>query len=398
VINVESDRSALLPQFRASYRPAVSGYRPELDAVRFLAFFLVFIHHSLPQNTVPQNEGRLLDLVGQTGWYVLTSFANSCGMGMCLFFALSAYLITMLLLQERKNTKTVSIRKFYIRRSLRIWPLYIFGIAIGIALGLAHHNHQTVMAFMWYLLFVGNVYCTLFGYPISPMGLLWSISLEEQFYLVWPWAMRLLSKRGLIICAALFIVVANITLFILGQRHADTDTSVWTNTFVQFEMFATGILLAIANEESIWNSAAIGSALALMGPVLWFIACFAFHIKQAGVNVAASNGAALMIGYGMVAFGCAAVLQGFSMIGPSWIPRWARNLGKISYGLYVYHILAMAAVGSILRRLHIGHYYVLGLVLAFPVTILAAKVSYAWLESPFLQLKRRFEIVHGRPV
>jgi peptidoglycan/LPS O-acetylase OafA/YrhL len=230
------------------------------------------------------------------------------------------------------------------------------------------------------------------------MGLLWSISLEEQFYLVWPWAMRLLSKRGLIICAALFIVVANITLFILGQRHADTDTSVWTNTFVQFEMFATGILLAIANEESIWNSAAIGSALALMGPVLWFIACFAFHIKQAGVNVAASNGPALMIGYGMVAFGCAAVLQGFSMIGPSWIPWWAMNLGKISYGLYVYHILAMATVGSVLRRLHIGHYYVFGLVLAFPVTILAAKVSYIWLESPFLQLKRRFEIVHGRPV
>ena len=374
------------------------GYRPELDVVRFLAFSLVFLHHYLPRNPVPVRSSLVFSLVGFTGWRILTSFANACAMGLCLFFALSAYLITELLFEERSLTGSVSVRKFYIRRALRIWPLYVFGIAIGIALAVAGHRPQDITEFMWYLLFVGNVYAGAFGWSENPMMVLWSISIEEQFYLIWPWAMRWLSRRALIMCAALLIIAANIRLFSFGQRHADTDITVWTNTFVQFEMFATGILLSLAGKRVIRGNFGTGLLLAIAGPVLWFFACFAFHVKEWGEAGFAASGTILMVGYGLVAIGCAAVLHGFSIMGPSRMWHWATDLGRISYGLYVYHMLAGYAALALIRRLPI-----LGLPgadrpMAILFTIIAARLSYSWLESPFLRLKKRFEIVHSKPV
>ena len=91
-------------------------YRPELDAVRFLAFMAVFLHHCLPI----QPNGS---------WKV--SFTMACGFGLSVFFTLSAYLITTLLLRERAQTGTVSLPLFYKRRILRIWPLYFLALAYG---------------------------------------------------------------------------------------------------------------------------------------------------------------------------------------------------------------------------------------------------------------------------
>lgn len=376
----------------------VRGYRPELDVVRFLAFLLVFFHHILPRGPIHLRTSDLSALTGQTGWHVLVSIANACGMGLCLFFCLSAYLITDLLLVERQNNGVISVRKFYIRRVLRIWPLYFFGIAVGIGIALALHRSFEIAGFVWYLLFAGNLYCIAFGYLANPMSPLWTISIEEQFYLIWPWAMRWFSRRGLASCALFFVVVANITLFVLGQRHVNTDLAVWSNTLVQFEMFAAGILLALAGKRLVPGGAGAGLILALCGPVLWFVACFSFHAKQRAMDGMAVSGPALIAGYALIALGCAAVLQGFCMIGPSHMPQWATNLGRISYGLYVFHFLAIRIASKLFERFRVPYSEGFSFPLALLLTILAAKLSYRWLESPFLRLKRRFEIVHSRPI
>ncbi len=376
----------------------VRGYRPELDVVRFLAFLLVFFHHILPRAPIHLGTHDLSDFTGQTGWHVLVSVANACGMGLCLFFCLSAYLITDLLLTERQRNGFISVRKFYFRRVLRIWPLYFFGIALGIGIALLLHRSSDIIGFVWYLLFAGNIYCTFFNWLGNPMAPLWSISVEEQFYLLWPWAMRWLSRRGLVICAFFFIVIANITLFILGQQHLNTDREIWYNTFVQFEMFGTGILLALAGKRLMRGGAAGGVFLLFLGPALWFIACFSFHAKQRAIDGMALSGPALMAGYALIALGCAAVLQGFCMIGPSHMPQWAANLGKISYGLYVYHYLAINIASKLFERFHVPYPEWFSVPLALLLTILAAHLSYKWLETPFLKIKKRFEIVHSRPI
>jgi peptidoglycan/LPS O-acetylase OafA/YrhL len=394
--------------------PGVSrGYRPELDAVRFLAFLLVFIHHALPRDPGAATIGDAFSSPGHGfGRYLLAAFANSCGMGLCLFFALSAYLITDLLLSEREAKGAVSVKRFYLRRVLRIWPLYVFGIVIGVTIAWAHCSRQELIMLAGYLLFAGNVYAARFaanfGWSTNPMTPLWSISIEEQFYLVWPWAMRFLSRRGLGLCALLFVAAANLTLFLLGQNHADTDTGVWASTFVQFEMFAVGILLALIVRQTGKSNPVAGCGLVLSGPILWLLACATFHIKQAGPFRLAANGPTLMAGYALVALGCAAVLRGAMMIGSLHTPHWMAALGKISYGLYVYHLLAGLVAIHILHDAQIASIPLLGriprlervatILLQFLLTVLAAKLSYKWLESPFLRLKRRFELVHARPV
>jgi len=372
----------------------MSGYRPELDVVRFLAFILVFFHHVLPRSPwdwTPLNQAYIK---AEPLFYAV---ANACGMGMCLFFCLSAYLITEILLKERSIRGAISIKKFYIRRALRIWPLYFFGIALGIGMALMMHLGSVVTAFLWYLLFAGNFYCGLFGWPISPFTPLWSISLEEQFYLIWPWAMRSFSRRGLILSAFFFILVANITLLYFGARHTDNEFVVWTNTFVQFEMFATGILLAFVKRDSTRNHAAIGYVLVATGPILWFIASYFFHIIDM-VSRIATSGVVLVAGYALVALGCAAVLHGFCLIGPSSMPIWAAKLGKISYGLYVFHLFAILIARAIFAPYHAFSYRIIESLFALLLTILAAKISYVCLESPFLRLKRRFEVLHTRPI
>lgn len=386
----------------ASEQKNVKGYRPELDAVRFCAFLLVFFSHILPRG-VDQWDIALCARLKPFQLHLLTAVGDSCGMGLCLFFALSAYLITTLLLQEREIAGQISIPRFYIRRVLRIWPLYLFGLAIGLTLSIIHHASNYV-GFVWFLFFAGNIYDLIFHGLANPMDILWSISVEEQFYLVWPMAMRWLSKRVLIAAALLFVIAANITLFVLGNRHVETDLSVWQNTFVQFEMFAVGILLALWKRTFNCN-ALLGTVLITAAPLLWYLACFAFHAKQMPSEGHAVSGPTLMGGYALIALGCGCILSGFCFLGPSRMPRWAVDLGRISYGLYVFHTLALVAtqhaiwllVGRTGLRAYLITFF-LEIPITLAITIAAAKLSYRFLEKPFLRLKTRFETVHSRPI
>lgn len=362
------------------------GYRPELDVVRFFAFFLVFLFHALPYPAA-----------GEPGWRVRLAFVQECSSGLCLFFMLSAYLITSLLLAERQATHTVSVKKFYIRRLLRIWPLYFFAIAIGLLIAVLTHRSSDVTGFVWYLLFAGNFYCMAYGWLANPMSPLWSISIEEQFYLLWPWAMRWFPRRMLAMCALFFILAANGTLIVLSRIHA-ADSAVWANTFVQFEMFAVGILLALRNKRVEHNRFGLGCLLVVAGPVLWFVAQYQLSARRPEAGMSAIGAVDLIAAFALIALGCAAVLQGFCMIGPSRVPRWAVYLGKISYGLYVFHALAIEFARALIPAGHGLVSFAASTLSAFLLTVAAAVVSYHFLESPFLRLKGRFEVVHSRPV
>ena len=179
-------------------------YRPELDGLRFYAFLGVFICHTLPQDDAYY---RGLHLPAPWLWVAAVRAGAS---GVDLFFALSAFLITSLLLKERLETGGVSLRRFYIRRTLRIWPLYFLVIALGIVLTHAVPNLQVLpwRLVAGYLLFVSNWMYPTGGTVRSICGPLWTVSIEEQFYILWPALMKGLQRRG--------IVVAAITTFVLA--------------------------------------------------------------------------------------------------------------------------------------------------------------------------------------
>lgn len=373
------------------------GYRPELDAARFLAFFLVFLlHASTPASILYANLPGASSLQNSN---LLSAVFDTFAVGLSLFFALSAYLITKLLLTERADAGSVSIPRFYVRRLLRIWPLYFLGILVGLLIAAAQKRHQDVVGFCWYLLFAGNIYCGLFGWPANPMTPLWSISIEEQFYLTWPWAMRWFSFRGLVGVATAFVVAANCALYYFGG-HLPVDTyRIWVNSFVQFEMFAAGILLALFQRTRVRAKPVLGFGLVAAGLILFFVTRLATVYEFSAEGLSA-NGTrlTLMAEYVAIAVGCAMILQGFCTAGPGSIPIWMTKLGKISYGLYVFHVLALDFARALLHRLHGMTYLVCATVAAFVLTVALAQISYVYFESPFLRLKRRFETVHSRPV
>jgi peptidoglycan/LPS O-acetylase OafA/YrhL len=368
-----------------------SYYRPELDVVRFVAFSLVFVHHVTHRNA---------DGFGANfRWAVpAAAFANACGFGVALFFALSAYLICELLLREKDRSNRVNIRYFLIRRILRIWPLYFLGLVIGCLVAIRSHRSEDLLLFGACALMVGNWFYIFVHSTLNPMSVLWSISVEEQFYLFCPFAVSRLTRRGLYILCGVVLIIANPTLFILGSRGADTDSAVWYNSLVQFQFFAVGILLSLILRGRL-PSLPVWIRLAMQGTaiLLWFIACYVFHAKQAGPS---TSGLSLVIGYALAALGCVLMIVGFLGLPAKFLPPGLVWLGKISYGLYVYHLLAItlvtdlppafAAKGAIAFLLRISA--------KLALTILLAAFSYKYFETRFLRLKKHFEVVESRPV
>ena len=366
-------------------------YRPELDLLRLAAFLLVYLHHVLPLS-VEDYAGLV-----SPGWArVLVTIGSACGYGLCLFFALSAYLIAELLLREKMRTGTVHVRSFYIRRFLRIWPLYLLGIAIGIGYAAIRGPSEDLWRMLAYMFIVGNWFSVIHGWSANCMTHLWSISIEEQFYLIWPGISKRLGKRGLLICCGAGLVLANAMLFELGQRHADLYSVVWANTFVQFEMFAAGVLLAIGLKgKRPQTGSLVRMAIGCAVCGAWFASVYYF--KASGIGYATS-GPALITGYALNAAGCAGIMYAILGLDVSKVSGIFIYLGKISYGLYVFHLLGLLCAKLLIPHASIPAFggisrAALGLVF----TVAFAVASYKWLELPFLKMKANFTWIASRP-
>jgi peptidoglycan/LPS O-acetylase OafA/YrhL len=224
---------ATIPQVKKRF------YRSELDVLRFFAFLMVYLTHSLPHDVADWQRYHLppfaADLMG--------AIAGSGRFGVTLFFLLSAFLITSLLLQERSTTGNVNLRSFYVRRSLRIWPLYFF--AVGLAVLWPWSGRLPLAYLAGFLLLAGNWIQIVLGSPHSWAQILWSVSIEEQFYLSWPIAAKVFSRRILTVIAIGLILFANLTRLYL-VTHQASEQAIWPNTFVQLDAFGMGILCALS--------------------------------------------------------------------------------------------------------------------------------------------------------
>jgi peptidoglycan/LPS O-acetylase OafA/YrhL len=205
---------------------ALRFYRPELDALRFFAFLAVLFHHG------PGPQGsKFLWLVCSAG-----------GFGLSMFFLLSAYLITELLIREREQTENIAWGFFFIRRALRIWPLYYAAIVIAFVIGrIPPHSYgvsRTAIAIM--ALFVAN--CTKLAPSLGILvGPLWSISIEEQFYLIWPPILKFGGKQFALTASILIVIVSCIWLWAFSEK----GWLLWYDTPVEFLFFAVGAIVAL---------------------------------------------------------------------------------------------------------------------------------------------------------
>lgn len=365
-------------------------YRPELDALRFFAFLGVFIFHAAP---------RTMDFYNAAGYphwlsSLLISIFGAGAYGVDLFFALSAYLITSLLLRERAATGALDLRGFYLRRILRIWPLYLAFVAFAaIFAAWVPGQNLPIKYVVGYSLLAGNWIYAFYGLPASFATPLWTVSIEEQFYLAWPLALRKASVRTMAAIAAGLLVIANAWRVWLAVTAAPVERIEY-NTFTRLDPIALGILIALFGHKLPQFTRLQRVALLCGGAVTW-VAVFAFTVTGQALTVTTWR---MALGHPFTALASAAVL--LSVLGSQH--RFLRNptllyLGKISYGLYVLHEFAHFCA---IRLVHASTPFmvVAQSIVGLALTILLAAASYRWLESPFLRLKERFAHVQSRPV
>ena len=334
-----SDPTSAQP--RLSIWPGGPFYRPELDALRFAAFLLVYEAHTLP---LPRNPGPVLGAIRTSG-----------ALGVQLFFVLSAYLITELLMREKSRTGTVDLKAFYIRRILRIWPLYF--AALFACFGLSRLLPATPMplsALLAYLLLVGNFWSVWNGFLPLGLGALWTICLEEQFYLIWPSLVRLTSRRTLWIATISLFVLAQVCFFLLlrfaFQQPVRAGT-LWFNSLTHLQYFVFGSALSLALRGRLPPlTPGMRLLLAPAGLFLLFLANYRFHLADPR-TVLSVYLAYLITGLGV----CMMLL---AVLGVNLSSRWkpAVWFGKVSYGLYVFHLPMLGILAYLAHdRMHLQH-------------------------------------------
>lgn len=334
------------------------GYRPALDGLRGFAVLAVITFHAW-QGLRP------------AGW-----------LGVDVFFVLSGFLITSLLVGEHQSTGAVSFGRFYARRALRLLPALAVALAMGIGLAAvfdASRLAATISEGVSSAFYVSNWVTGLHADQQAVTGLLthtWSLSIEEQFYLAWPLMlcalMRIGGRR-----LALYLTLIAVAGIVIHRPMVSTigHVSMWTDT--RADALLIGSALALAFSLGLVRP---GRAARLAG-----VAGAAALVALALLYTDEVNGWRGMAdgGYTLVAAAAACVVMG-ALSGwrlPAWRPLV--HIGRISYGLYLYHY----PIERVLQdRLGSGPACLaLTLLLTFSVAI----VSYRFLERPFLRLKRR---------
>jgi len=371
-------------------------YRPELDSLRFFAFFGVFVFHVVPNDPQFYQAHPILPHFAVP---LVCAVASAGAFGVDLFFALSAYLITTLLIREEEIRGSIDTGAFYVRRILRIWPLYFFFIGVAAVVPVWDRTQHLGWPFIaGYLLLSGNWVYVFLGLPHSIASPLWSVSIEEQFYLVWPLALRRLSRRQLVFAVIGLLVLANMVRVFLVFSHV-VGAAVEYNTLARIDAIAFGVLLAYflgseAPSLSLLSRAAL--AIACLG--LWCMVASQTNLN-AQTEVAPVMGT--LLGRPLIALAAAGLL--FAVIGApaagarALTASWLTYLGRISYGLYVYHAAGLLLAWHLIRGNSVKIYAAYALT-GFGLTVLFSALSYRWLESPFLKMKERFAIVRSRPV
>jgi peptidoglycan/LPS O-acetylase OafA/YrhL len=297
--------------------PRAAYYRPELDALRFFRFLLVFCGH--------------VDL--RRPW--LMPLADIGALGLPIFFTLSAFLIVSILLREREQTGTVAVRAFMLRRVLRIWPLYFAVIGVTWYIGGLDPQLQRTEVLELSLM-LGNLYVLQHGWlALGVLVPIWSISVEEQFYLAVPWTVKFGGKRLILATCLLTLAIAYATLAVLGHRSATPSLEVWANSFVQFQFFAAGGLLALLlHRRHVRLPVPVRLLLFAAGCACFYRAVYLDRIHWP----APTGGRHLVAGYITVLLATCAML--IAVLDFPWkVPPLLRYLGKISYGLYLLHML-----------------------------------------------------------
>lgn len=352
---------------------------PELDGIRGIAILMVLLTHVFSYSMLPRQWSGLPKLVMQAtvpGW-----------LGVDLFFVLSGFLITGILLDSRGDAHY--FRNFYARRALRILPLYLVVLTL-----LAVFYRGSGPFVLLGLLMSVNLASLLHIAVVSGGGALWSLAVEEHFYLVWPWLIRFARPLVVFVASAVICLLEPIVRAL--ARSAVED--VYLYSWFRFDGLAWGAMLAVFVR---WNGGSHARALRVAGGLL--LAAMAIGILGTPYGILHRGnrlGAALQFSLGEMAF-AGGILAVLTLAG-SPITAVFRSFpltlsGDLSYCLYVMHLIVIDLFDLVCARFldldaALGRF---SFILVRAVATMAlcygvAMISARYFEKPILGLKRYF--------
>lgn len=348
-----------------------------LDTYRAIAALLVLIHHLEGfKNRIEINSNLDIPFFKNTGGHI----------GVILFFVLSGFLITLLLLQEKNKFEEINLKKFYLRRIFRVWPLYYF--VIFLSFFLFDYSPTCLGLLLCITIFPNIAHALGIGWLVSPQ--IWSIGVEEQFYLIWPNIIARI-KNILVFSIFLFIFLTLLPhgiLFILNNYYPDQELMTIVNKIfygTKFSSMAIGATFAILffKHESILNIfykfKILNYIFIILPFVLWIIGFSTKYFTDEiyslffamSILIVSTNPFIIDIDTKLVSF-----------------------LGKISYGIYMYHWIILEIVyrnGLLIYNSFIAN--VILYILVIGSTIAIATISFYYFERPFLYLKEKYSTV-----
>jgi peptidoglycan/LPS O-acetylase OafA/YrhL len=352
----------------------------QLDALRGLAVLAVLVNHLAPHSSKI---------------FALANLIGLGGLGVRLFFVLSGFLITGILLRAKAYCETdgmpvfYAFRQFYARRVLRIVPLFYFAIGVAAILNVPPVRDTLV----WNAAFLTNFYIFLNGWSGS-INHLWTLAVEEQFYLVWPWIILLVSRRRMLTTILLMIVAGPVFRLLCGLYTGNDATSILP--FSCLDTLGVGGLLALrknrVDNRTSWKRRFPFNKTAPLlgiGVLAIFVLLGVMHRGRMVRYVIFDIGAALISGWvvSSASTGFRGSMGKFLEIEP------LVYVGAISYGIYVYHnfVLHFMYMPTTARILLLLHSSLLAALLIGGVTVCLAALSWHFFERPINNLKRYFK-------
>ena len=365
-------------------------YFKGLDELRAIAAFAVVFHHL---ELFKKREGKfsLYDIP------LFKPFISNLGHnGVICFFVLSGFLITYLLLIEKKTLRTIEIKQFYIRRILRIWPLYflitfitfIILPFIGDLTFFSNQEYYTKLindinyyALIFFCFFLSN-FALVFFKPIAAASQSWSVSVEEQFYVIWPWMIKR-TRNSIIflwVVIALFIIKLFINQFTL-YYYGNLSWIYKMLIYFQIEYMCIGAMGAVL----LFNGFLDKAKKVMTNTFVTCFACLLLFIELFKYNHT------LILALLFFYFIYVIVIKSCEI-------SILNKLGKISYGIYMYHPIVMFFAFSFcaFNFQSILMFNIFFYLIVIIVTIIVSYFSFKYYESFFLKFKNRFSAFHSK--
>lgn len=355
-------------------------YLPNLDGLRFLAAMLVILHHISP-------------IAGYMGIDVVfnNDFTKVAGkLGVTLFFVLSGFLITKLLIKEKAETKKIHVFKFYIRRVLRIWPLYyllaflslfVFPQLAFFQLNIPSAQSEFLKLFL-YLGLLPNVALALF-IKVPFATVLWSVGVEEQFYAIWPW----LVKKAKDIKMSIFLIL--VFYILLRAAFEFMGDSSYLGIFEQIIDSFMLSSLAIGALAAVYSTDIKAGITKLFNPYLQILTYgLVFFLIGTGARLGFFH-------YEIYALLFSVIILNLSMNKNSVLTLESfilKYLGRISYGLYLWHSIAIFLSFKLIYQGTNIQNEILAICLSIALSIILSALSYELFERQFLKIKAKYQI------